>query len=112
MCLFCKVIAKQIPAKVLFEDEHVLAFHDINPVAQVHVLVIPKKHIASITDAAPEDEAVLGKLLLAAKRVATELKITETGYRIVVNNGPHANQTVFHIHVHVIGGRPMTWPPG
>ena len=112
MCLFCKLVNKEIPAKILFEDDEILAFHDINPTAPTHLLVIPKKHVASISDAAEEDRALLGSLLLGAKRAAAETGIDETGYRVVVNNGPHANQTVFHIHVHVIGGRQMGWPPG
>lgn len=112
MCLFCKIVAKQIPAKIAFEDDDVVAFHDINPVAATHVLVIPKKHIATLNDATPEDAALLGKLLLAAKRVAEQEGRTGDGYRTVINSGPNAGQTVFHIHVHVIGGRPMAWPPG
>lgn len=113
-CLFCKIVERQIPAKIAHEDEDTLAFHDINPVAPTHVLVIPKKHVASLTDAAEEDQALLGKLLLAAKRVAEAEGRTGAGagYRTVVNTGPNAGQTVFHIHVHVIGGRPMGWPPG
>jgi len=111
MCLFCKIVEKQIPAKVLFEDDTVVAYHDINPVAPTHVLVIPKKHIVSLTDATGE-EALLGKLLLAARRVADETKLFEQGYRVVLNTGPQAGQSVFHIHVHVLGGRNMAWPPG
>jgi histidine triad (HIT) family protein len=112
MCLFCKIAAKQIPSKILFEDEDVVAFHDINPVAATHVLVIPRKHIASLNDAVAEDQAVLGKLLLTAKRVAESEGRAAEGYRTVVNTGPNSGQAVFHIHVHVIGGRPLGWPPG
>ena len=110
--IFARILRGEIPCKKVFEDSHVLAFHDINPVAATHVLVIPKKHIASLSDATPEDEALLGKLLLAAKRVADAEGRTGDGYRTVINSGPNAGQTVFHIHVHVIGGRPMAWPPG
>lgn len=112
MCLFCKIAKKEIPAKIVLEDDDVVAFHDINPGAPTHVLVIPRRHISSLTDAAPEDEALLGKLLLAAKRVADMEGRTGDGYRTVINSGPNAGQSVFHIHVHVLGGRPMAWPPG
>jgi histidine triad (HIT) family protein len=112
MTIFQKIIDRQVPAKIVYEDDHVLAFHDVHPVAPVHVLVIPKKPLVSLRDATPDDEALLGKLLLAAKRVADELGIAETGFRTVINNGGHAGQSVFHVHVHVLGGRPMAWPPG
>ncbi|WP_437547915.1 histidine triad nucleotide-binding protein [Sorangium sp. So ce327] len=112
MCIFCKIANKEIPSKVVFEDEHVIAFHDVNPHAPTHALIIPKRHIAGIAQATPEDEAVLGRLLLAARRVAELTGIAESGFRTVVNSGANAGQTVFHIHVHVMGGRPMAWPPG
>lgn len=112
MCIFCKIANKEIPSKVVLEDEHVFAFHDVNPQAPTHVLVIPKRHIAGIAQATPEDEAILGRLLLAARRVAELTGIAESGFRTVVNNGANAGQTVFHVHVHVMGGRPMAWPPG
>ncbi|WP_437743281.1 histidine triad nucleotide-binding protein [Sorangium sp. So ce302] len=112
MCIFCKIANKEIPSKVVFEDEHVIAFHDVNPQAPTHALVIPKRHIAGIAQATAEDEAVLGRLLLAARRVAELTGIAESGFRTVVNSGANAGQTVFHIHVHVMGGRPMAWPPG
>jgi histidine triad (HIT) family protein len=112
MCIFCKIAKGEIPTKVVLEDDDVIAFHDTNPQAPTHVLVIPKRHIAGIGQAEPGDEAVLGKLLLAARRVAEATGIAEKGFRTVINNGAHAGQTVFHIHVHVIGGRPMGWPPG
>lgn len=112
MCLFCKIVAKQIPAKVLFEDEELLAFHDINPTAPVHVLLIPKKHIASIADATEADKSLFGALLVATRKAAEATGVASSGYRVVVNAGPDANQTVHHVHVHVIGGRQMSWPPG
>lgn len=112
MCLFCRIANKEIPSKAVFEDEDVYAFHDINPGAPVHVLVVPKRHIQGLAQAAPGDEVLLGKLLLTAKRVAEQLGIGESGYRTVINNGPNAGQSVFHLHVHVIGGRVMAWPPG
>jgi histidine triad (HIT) family protein len=112
MCLFCKIAAKQIPSKVAFEDEHLLAFHDINPVAPAHILIIPKQHLTSLNDGEPAHEALLGKLLLAARKAAEHAGIDKSGYRVVVNSGPDAGQSVFHVHVHVLGGRPMAWPPG
>lgn len=112
MCIFCKIVEKVIPAKIIFEDEDLVAFHDVNPVAPVHVLVIPKKHIVGLGDAAPEDSALLGKLLIAAQRAAVETGILHSGFRTVINHGTHGGQSVFHLHVHVIGGRVMAWPPG
>jgi histidine triad (HIT) family protein len=112
MCLFCKIVAKQIPSKILFEDDDLLAFHDINPGAPTHVLVIPKQHLTSLEECAPEHVALLGKLLLATKRVAELTGVSQSGYRVVANTGPDAGQSVFHLHIHVLGGRPMAWPPG
>jgi len=112
MCLFCKIISREIPAKVLFEDDDLLAFADIRPVAPTHALVIPKRHIESLNVAASSDAELLGKLLLAARRIAQEAGIAETGWRAVANTGPQAGQSVFHVHVHVLGGRDMAWPPG
>nr|WP_235880318.1 histidine triad nucleotide-binding protein [Polyangium aurulentum] len=112
MCLFCKIAKKEIPSKVLFEEEDLLAFHDINPMAPIHVLVIPKQHIVGLGEAVAENAEVLGKLLVASRRVAEETGLVQSGFRVVVNNGPHAGQSVFHLHVHVLGGRPLAWPPG
>ena len=112
MCLFCKIAAKQIPSKILFEDDDLLAFHDISPVAPTHVLVIPKQHLTSLDDAGPEHAALFGKLMLATQRVAQLTGLTPGGWRVVVNTGPNAGQSVFHLHLHVLGGRPMAWPPG
>jgi histidine triad (HIT) family protein len=112
MCLFCKIAAKQIPSKVLFEDDDLLAFHDINPGAPTHVLVIPKQHLASLDDAKPEHAALLGKLLLATQRAASLTGLTRSGWRVAVNTGADAGQSVFHLHLHVLGGRAMAWPPG
>ncbi|CAJ0557885.1 unnamed protein product, partial [Mesorhabditis spiculigera] len=109
--LFGKIIRKEIPAKIIYEDDDVLAFHDVSPQAPVHFLVIPKKHIPSLEDAEDKDEALLGKLLLTARRVAKELKL-DNGYRTVINNGKDGCQSVFHIHLHVLGGRQLQWPPG
>src|SRR5437667_143563 len=112
MCLFCKVANKEIAAKVLFEDQELVAFSDIRPVAPTHALVIPKRHIPSLDEASPADAALLGHLLLAAQRDACEVGIDASGWRAVINNGADAGQSVFHVHVHVLGGRPMAWPPG
>lgn len=110
-CLFCKIGRQEIPAKIVFEDAEVFAFEDINPQAPVHVLVCPRKHIASLDEASPDDAALLGRVLMVGAHIAAERKITG-GYRTVFNNGRGAGQTVFHLHLHVLGGRPMMWPPG
>lgn len=112
MCLFCKIVAREIPGKIVYEDDDVLAFEDIRPVAPTHTLVIPKRHIASLNEAKPEDAELLGKVLVAAGKVAKQAGIDQSGWRLVLNNGPNAGQTVFHIHAHVLGGRGMAWPPG
>lgn len=112
MCLFCKIVAREISASVVLEDDHVLAFRDIHPAAPTHVLVIPKKHITSVADATDEDGALMGKVVLAARDVAAKLGLIEGGYRLVVNHGPDAGQSVFHVHCHVLGGRALAWPPG
>ena len=112
MCLFCKIVKKEIPAKILFEEDELLAFSDIRPVAPTHALVIPKRHIESLNHASPDDAALLGRMLLAARRVASEAGLEPSGWRAVINNGPDGGQTVFHVHVHVLGGRAMAWPPG
>jgi len=111
MCLFCKIASKQIPSKLVFEDDDVFAFHDINPQAPTHILVIPKQHIVSLGEAQPEHQALLGKMLLAAQHAAAEAGLT-SGFRVVFNTGAEAGQSVFHLHLHVLGGRPMAWPPG
>jgi histidine triad (HIT) family protein len=101
-----------MPAKVVRQDEHTVAFRDLDPKAPLHVLVIPRKHIASINDIADDDAALMGALLIAARDVAASEGIAESGYRLVVNTGEAANQTVHHVHLHVMGGRDMRWPPG
>lgn len=109
--LFSKIIDRQIPADIVYEDDRCLAFRDINPQAPVHVLVIPKKPIAKLSDAVIEDQAILGHLLLVANKIAEQEGIADS-YRLNINNGEGAGQTVFHLHVHVLGGRSFTWPPG
>jgi histidine triad (HIT) family protein len=111
-CLFCNIVAGKTPAQIVHDNEHVVAFKDIRPIAPVHVLVIPKEHIPGIHDATPAQAATLGQLLLSARDVAEKLGLAEGGYRLVLNQGVNAGQSVFHIHCHVIGGRPMAWPPG
>jgi histidine triad (HIT) family protein len=110
--LFEKIIAREIPASIVYEDDLVLAFRDINPQAPVHVLIIPKKPIARVGEASPEDHQVLGHLLLKAGEVAAKLGLAKSGFRLVFNNGPDAGEAVPHLHCHILGGRPMSWPPG
>ena len=112
-CLFCRIISGEIPAKKVFEDDVAIAFNDINPQAPTHVLVIPRDHIESLDDASQKDETLLGHLLRISARVANEHGLSGSGgYRAVINTGRGAGQSVFHLHVHVLGGREMTWPPG
>jgi histidine triad (HIT) family protein len=111
-CLFCKIAAKTIPAKLVHEDDRSVAFDDINPQAPVHTLVIPRKHVASMAELNEADAGLLGHLLLVGNRVAKQKGIAEGGYRLVVNTGRNGGQTVFHLHLHLLGGRPMHWPPG
>jgi histidine triad (HIT) family protein len=111
-CIFCKIAAGEIPATIVFEDEFAVAFRDINPQAPTHVLVIPRAHIASLNEASELDEALLGHLLRVAARVASSEGHAEGGFRTVINTGAGAGQTVFHVHVHLLGGRRLTWPPG
>ena len=111
-CIFCKIVAGAIPAKLVYEDERAVAFRDINPQAPTHALVIPRAHISSLAEAGEGDESLLGHLLRVAALVARQEGHAEGGYRTVINTGRDAGQTVFHIHVHVLGGRTLTWPPG
>jgi histidine triad (HIT) family protein len=111
-CLFCKMIAGEIQPDTVYETDDVLAFRDINPQAPTHVLVIPKRHIATINDIGTEDTELIGKLYLAAARVARDAGFAEEGYRAVMNCNGRAGQTVFHLHLHVLGGRDLKWPPG
>jgi histidine triad (HIT) family protein len=110
-CIFCKIASGAIPAKRLYEDEHVLAFADVNPQAPVHLLLIPRQHLDSLAAAAAEHQELLGRLLSAAAEVARQQKL-DRGYRVVVNTGPDGGQTVDHLHLHVLGARAMRWPPG
>ena len=111
-CLFCRIIAGEIPSKKVYEDNLAFAFHDINPQAPTHVLIVPKKHIASLDEASQEDRELLGHLTLVASELADQLGVVAGGYRMVINTGVGAGQSVWHIHVHLLGGRVMGWPPG
>lgn len=111
-CLFCRIVAGDVSADILHQDERCVAFRDINPQAPVHALVIPREHMDSLDDAARKDEALLGHLLRVAARVANDQELSESGYRTVINTGAGVGQSVFHLHVHVLGGRGMSWPPG
>ena len=108
--LFTKIIQREIPADIVYEDELAIAFRDISPQAPVHVLVVPKKPIPKLAEAIPDDHRVLGHLMMTVKRIADQLDLSD--YRVVINNGEGAGQTVFHLHLHLLGGRPMSWPPG
>lgn len=110
-CLFCKIATKKIPSKIVYEDSDVFAFEDIGPQAPTHILICPRKHFESLTDASPEDQVILGKLQLVAAQLARERNLLE-GYRTVLNNGWGAGQSVFHLHLHLLGGRAFRWPPG
>ena len=106
-CLFCKIVSKEIPSEMIYQDEYISIFKDINPLAPVHLLVIPNAHLPSITAAEDTDEALLGKLLLGAKLAAEKTGISESGYRLIINNGPDGRQEIFHVHMHVLGGAKM-----
>jgi len=111
-CLFCKIINGEIPAKPVYEDERVLAFNDVNPQAPVHILIVPKKHITTILEAAPEDNELIGHMFQTANKIAKDNGVAERGFRLVMNCNRDAGQTVFHIHLHLLAGRGMHWPPG
>jgi len=111
-CLFCKIFAREIPAKEVFRDDDIVAFEDIRPVAPTHVLVIPKEHIPSIHDLTRDQGPMLARMMEVANRIADERKVDRDGYRLVFNKGPQAGQSVYHVHLHLLGGRAMSWPPG
>jgi histidine triad (HIT) family protein len=111
-CLFCKIAGGEIPVELVYEDDDVVAFRDINPQAPLHTLVVPRRHIPTLNDLQPEDAELVGCMYLAAQRVAADAGVAEAGYRTVFNCNAQAGQTVFHLHLHVLGGRAMQWPPG
>ena len=111
-CLFCRIIAGEIPASVIYEDDRIVAFNDINPQAPLHALVIPRRHIASLNDLSPQDDGLVGELVRRAAIIAKDRGYADRGFRTVFNTNAEAVQTVFHIHLHVLGGRRFTWPPG
>ena len=111
-CLFCRIIARKLPARIVYEDERAVAIEDIHPQAPVHLLVMPRQHLPSLLEARTEDESLLGHLYLVAAQLARERGLEAKGYRTVINTGSGAGQTVFHLHVHLLGGRPFHWPPG
>ena len=111
-CLFCKMVSGEIKPDIVFEDDEVLAFRDVNPQAPMHVLVIPKTHIPTVNDLTPEHTGLVGRMYLAAQKIAADEGVAEPGYRLVMNCNSEAGQSVYHIHLHVLGGRPMAWPPG
>ena len=111
-CLFCRIVKKEIPSKIVYEDERLLAFEDINPQAPVHILVIPKKHISTSLEMKSDDNELVGYMFQAANKIAKEKNIAERGFRLVMNCNRESGQTVFHIHLHLLGGRIMHWPPG
>ncbi|UYM14952.1 histidine triad nucleotide-binding protein [Endozoicomonas euniceicola] len=111
-CLFCKMVEGEIPTNKVYEDDELLAFRDINPQAPTHILIIPKKHIATLNDTSVDDQLLLGKIMLKARELATEEGLADDGYRVVLNCNRHGGQSVHHIHLHLLGGRQMAWPPG
>lgn len=111
-CLFCNIAKKEIPSNIIYEDEKVVAFEDINPQAPTHTLIIPRKHIETVNQLSEEDDALIGYCVRIAQKIAKDKSISEPGYRLVFNCNNHGGQVVFHIHLHLLGGRQMTWPPG
>jgi histidine triad (HIT) family protein len=111
-CLFCQIVNKQLPSHILYEDDHVIAFDDLYPKAPIHKLIVPKKHIATINDVTAEDNELLGHMIQTAKQLAAELDIAEPGYRLIFNVNAQGGQVIFHIHLHLLGGRDLSWPPG
>jgi len=111
-CIFCKIAAGELPADIYYKDEEVIAFRDVHPVAPTHLLIIPRRHIATANEFSEEDVALIGKLPLTAARIAKELRVDQSGYRLVMNCNRDAGQTVFHVHLHLLAGRSFSWPPG
>src|SRR6516165_5699686 len=110
--IFTKIIQREIPATIVYEDELILGFRDIAPQAPIHIVIVPKKEIRSLADVGADDEKILGRMMMAASQIAREFKVDKDGYRVVMNTNGNGGQTVFHIHLHLLAGRPLTWPPG
>jgi len=111
-CVFCRIASREIPARIVLDEPDLMAFEDLNPQAPVHILLIPKKHVPTTLALSADDDPLVGRLIRAAARLARERSVAEDGYRLVVNTNPAAGQSVYHLHVHLLGGRGMTWPPG
>jgi histidine triad (HIT) family protein len=111
-CIFCRIVERRLPARIVFEDDEIVAFEDTNPQAPIHSLIVPRKHLASLKDATPGDAALLGRLFMVAAQLAREWGLEAKGYRTVLNTGSWAGQSVFHLHLHLLGGRVFRWPPG
>ena len=111
-CIFCKIVSREIPAGIVYQDDRLTAFRDINPQAPVHILIVPNEHIASTLDLKPEQDSMIGEMVRAAVVLAEREGVAKSGFRLVMNTGPEAGQSVSHIHLHLLGGRPMQWPPG
>jgi histidine triad (HIT) family protein len=111
-CIFCKIVNGSAKSRIVFENENILGFEDLNPQAPTHILIVPKKHIATLNDATPEDQSLLGEVILSAAAIARERHINSSGYRLVANTNAGAGQSVFHVHFHLLGGRSLAWPPG
>jgi len=111
-CLFCKIIERKIPSTIVYENDRIIAFDDINPQAPTHILIVPKRHIPTLNEVGVEDDQIIGELVRRAAAIAKEKGFSETGYRTLFNTNRGAGQTVFHVHLHLLGGRPLTWPPG
>jgi len=111
-CIFCRIIEHRLPARIVFEDDETVAFEDTNPQAPVHTLIVPRKHLTSLKDATPDDASLLGRLFMVAAQLARERGLEPKGYRTVINTGSGAGQSVFHLHLHLLGGRVFRWPPG
>ncbi len=111
-CIFCRIVAKEVPSDIVYEDDEVVAFRDINPQAPVHLLIVPRKHLPTLNDVTSDDQPLLGKLLLIARQLAHQWQVADDGYRLVLNVNRGAGQSVYHIHMHLLGGRVFHWPPG
>jgi len=111
-CLFCGIVGKTVPAKIVYEDDDIVAFHDVNPQAPVHVVIVPRRHVTRVSEVTTAEAPLAGALIVVANRLARQLQIAEAGYRLVINCNAQAGQSVYHLHLHLLGGRPMRWPPG